>query len=486
MADVKVVNNEDSRGQKQDLKTKLFHIKVGSVPLPVYVCLALLILLAGFLQKLPVNMLGGFAVILTMGWFLGTIGASIPGFKNFGGPAILSLLVPSILVFFNLINKNVLESTNMLMKQANFLYFYIACLVSGSILGMNRKMLIQGLLRMIFPMLLGMVCAMMVGTFVGVILGLEWRHTLFYIVTPVLAGGIGEGILPLSLGYSSITGVASEQLVAQLIPATIIGNFFAILCTALLNRLGEKKPHLSGQGQLVRLNKGEDMSDIIGNFFAILCTALLNRLGEKKPHLSGQGQLVRLNKGEDMSDIIADHSGPIDVKKMGGGVLTACSLFIFGHLLQQLTGFPGPVLMIIAAAILKYINVIPRETQNGAKQLYKFISGNFTFPLMAGLGLLYIPLKDVVATLSIQYFIVVISVVFTVISVGFFVSRFLNMNPVEAGIISACQSGMGGTGDVAILSTADRMNLMPFAQVATRLGGAITVITMTAILRMLF
>lgn len=29
MADVKVVNNEDSRGQKQDLKTKLFHIKVG-------------------------------------------------------------------------------------------------------------------------------------------------------------------------------------------------------------------------------------------------------------------------------------------------------------------------------------------------------------------------------------------------------------------------------------------------------------------------
>ena len=61
----------------------------------------------------------------------------------------------------------------------------------------------------------------------------------------------------------------------------------------------------------------------------------------------------------------------------------------------------------------------------------------------------------------------------------------MNMNPVEAAIVSACQSGMGGTGDVAILSTANRMNLMPFAQVATRLGGAITVITMTAIFRML-
>lgn len=419
--------------------------KIGSVPFPVYLTLATLIFITGYLQQLPVNMLGGFAVILTMGWLLGTIGANIPVLKNFGGPAILSLLVPSILVFFNLLNPNVLEATNVLMKQANFLYFYIACLVCGSILGMNRKILIQGLFRMIIPMLLGMICAMAVGTVVGILLGMEWKHALFYVVTPVLAGGIGEGILPLSLGYSAITGVSSEQLVAQLIPATIIGNFFAIMCTALLSRFGEKHPFYSGQGQLVKAGKGEDMSDAL-----------------------------------------QDNSGQLDIKLMGGGVLTACSLFIAGGLLQHLTGFPGPVLMIILAAMLKYMNVIPQETQNGAKQLYKFISGNFTFPLMAGLGLLYIPLKDVVATLSWQYFIVVISVVFTVISVGFFVSRFLNMHPVEAGIISACQSGMGGTGDVAILSTADRMNLMPFAQVATRLGGAITVITMTAILRILF
>ena len=60
---------------------------------------------------------------------------------------------------------------------------------------MNRKILIQGLMRMIIPMMLGMILAMGVGTLVGVLLGLEWKHTLFFIVTPVLAGGIGEGIL---------------------------------------------------------------------------------------------------------------------------------------------------------------------------------------------------------------------------------------------------------------------------------------------------
>lgn len=424
---------------------KWMAVKVGSVPLPVYVVLSAVIFVTALAQQLPINMLGGFAVILTLGSLLGTIGSRIPFVKHFGGPAILSLLVPSILVFFNLVNQNVLDSANILMKEANFLYFYIACLVCGSILGMNRKILVQGLMRMIVPMLIGMIFAMGVGTLVGVLVGFDWQHTLFYIVTPVLAGGIGEGILPLSLGYSAITGVGSEQLVAQLIPATIIGNFFAIMCSAFLSRLGEKRPEFSGQGQLIKVGKTDDMADAI-----------------------------------------KEDNAPIDIKLMGAGVLTACTLFIAGGLLQHFTGFPGPVLMIVLAALLKYLNVVPKETQRGSKQLYKFISGNFTFPLMAGLGLLYIPLKDVIGTLSWQYFIVVISVVFTIIVTGFIVSRFMNMNPVEAAIISACQSGMGGTGDVAILSTADRMNLMPFAQVATRLGGALTVITMTGILRMLF
>ena len=54
-------------------------------------------------------------------------------------------------------------------------------------------------------------------------------------------------------------------------------------------------------------------------------------------------------------------------------------------------------------------------------------------------------------------------------------SFWLNMYPIEAAIINACHSGQGGTGDIAILTAANRMQLMPFAQIATRIGGAITV-----------
>ncbi|BBO59830.1 citrate-sodium symporter [Mycoavidus sp. B2-EB] len=49
------------------------------------------------------------------------------------------------------------------------------------------------------------------------------------------------------------------------------------------------------------------------------------------------------------------------------------------------------------------------------------------------------------------------------------------MHPIESAIVNACHSGMGSVGDLAILTSAHRMQLMPFAQLATRIGGALTV-----------
>jgi Na+/citrate or Na+/malate symporter len=64
---------------------------------------------------------------------------------------------------------------------------------------------------------------------------------------------------------------------------------------------------------------------------------------------------------------------------------------------------------------------------------------------------------------------------------GFVVARWVGLYPIDTAIVNACHSGQGGTGDVAILTAANRMQLMPFAQIATRIGGAIMV-TLTLIL----
>ena len=57
------------------------------------------------------------------------------------------------------------------------------------------------------------------------------------------------------------------------------------------------------------------------------------------------------------------------------------------------------------------------------------------------------------------------------------IGKLVGFYPVEAAITAGlCMANMGGTGDVAVLSAADRMELMPFAQISSRLGGAIILI----------
>ena len=86
------------------------------------------------------------------------------------------------------------------------------------------------------------------------------------------------------------------------------------------------------------------------------------------------------------------------------------------------------------------------------------------------------------AAFNLPNLITIVSTVVTLMATGALVGRWLNMYPIETAIINACHSGQGGTGDVAILTAANRMQLMPFAQIATRIGGAITV---TAVLILL-
>jgi Na+/citrate symporter len=87
-----------------------------------------------------------------------------------------------------------------------------------------------------------------------------------------------------------------------------------------------------------------------------------------------------------------------------------------------------------------------------------------------------------VAAFNVPNIITIVSTVVTLMATGAVVGRLLNMYPIESAIINACHSGQGGTGDVAILTAANRMQLMPFAQIATRIGGAITVTIVLIIL----
>ncbi len=420
-----------------------FSVKIGPLPWPVYAVLAAIVYGASVTGKLPADMTGGIAVMMCMGLLLAEIGSRTPVLKNIGGPAILCMFVPSVMVYYHLVNDASLKAVSSFMKDANFLYFYIACLVVGSLLGMARQILIQGFLRMFVPLLAGTLASLAMGTLVGTLMGMKPYNAFFYVVVPILSGGMGEGLLPLSASYAAIQHTTPDKFLPHMAPAVMMGNVCAIVIAGFLKRLGEKKPEYSGGGLLVK---------------------------------TGHDDLLRAAQTEEK---------PIEFALMGAGLLMACTAYAFGLLMSPILKIPAPIIMIFSAALLKVLGVLPEPMERGAYHIYKFVSANLTWALVVGVGALLTPWGDVVSALSFAYLCTVIATVATMIASGFFVGKLMNMYPIEAALVTACHSGMGGTGDVAILSSASRMEMMPFAQISTRIGGACMVVAAAILMRFL-
>ena len=89
----------------------------------------------------------------------------------------------------------------------------------------------------------------------------------------------------------------------------------------------------------------------------------------------------------------------------------------------------------------------------------------------------YTDLGMVMDALTFQNLLLVLCVVVgSIIGAGFggkLVGFYFIESSLSAGL---CMANMGGTGDVAVLSAAKRMELMPFAQISSRLGGALILI----------
>src|SRR3984893_18187022 len=121
--------------------------KIGIVPLPVFVIL--LVAIGGFAATatVPSDILMAI-VLLSMGGFTcAELGKRIPIIRNIGAAAIFATFIPSFLAFHHLLPDSILDSVKDFTKDSNFLYLFISCIIVGSILGMDRGVLIKGFLK---------------------------------------------------------------------------------------------------------------------------------------------------------------------------------------------------------------------------------------------------------------------------------------------------------------------------------------------------
>lgn len=431
--------------QQQPVWKKVLGYRIGGViPVGVYIPFMLVVYFLIHGGHFPQDMLGAASIMVLYGFILGEIGKRIPILKDLGGAPILATFVPSYMVYAGLMPQAAIDTVTVFMEQTNFLYLYIAIVICGSILGMNRDLMVNAIVKLFVPIIAGTLLATGVGMLTGIGLGLGAYKTFFYVLVPIMAGGVGEGAIPLSIGYSQILGTTQEENFAAVLPAVMLGSLCAIILSGLLNKLGQKKPELSGNGTLLK---------------------------------SGDSDVLKYAEDKDKK--------PINLNQMATGAVMAVGFFMLGNLAAEAVGLPGVIVMLFAAVIVKYFNLLPKQLQDGAQMMQRFFVVAVTYPLLLGMGVAKTPWESLVSVLSPAYLITIAVTVITMVATGYFIGKWMNMYPVEAAIITGTRCSQGGTGDVAILTACDRLQLMPFAQVCTRLGGAATVTAAIFLLRWL-
>ncbi|MDH7795254.1 MULTISPECIES: 2-hydroxycarboxylate transporter family protein [unclassified Beijerinckia] len=426
---------------------RVVNLRIGIIPVPIYVLLILLIAALSYTGEMKSDGPTMIVVLVVGGFTCAEIGKRLPVLRSIGAGAIFATFIPSALVFYHLIPAKMEKSIIDFTASTNFLYLFIASIIVGSIFSMDRDVLIRGFLKVFVPLAIGSVLAAIVGTVVGTALGLGAHHTFFYVVAPIMAGGVGEGAIPLSIGYAALTGVSQGEVFAQVLPPVMLGSLTAILLAGALNFVGKKYPSLTGNGRL-QPHTGEDTAPPIDD-------------GDEGPK----------------HDV-----GHVDVGTIAAAGLTALTLYLLGVMSYHLIGLPAPVAMLFFAVLAKLSRAVSPQLEQGGMVVYEFVRTNMTYPLLFAIGVAMTPWDKLVAAFHLANIITIVSTVVTMVASGFVIGRYMNMYPIETAVVNACHSGQGGTGDVAILTAANRMQLMPFAQIATRIGGAVTVTMVLLIL----
>ena len=209
---------------------------------------------------------------------------------------------------------------------------------------------------------------------------------------------------------------------------------------------------------------------VLGNCTAIVFGGLLNNMGKTHAEWTGNGRLV--NDGMPIKAVT-----PVKptISLLCTGMVIAFAFYQFGELLHRMIpGIPTYAWMIIAVIVVKGTGIMSEELEDAARLWGQFAIHSWTAAALTGIGVTLIDLRAIMAILTPQYLICVVLIVFVIMMTAAFLGKKVGFYPLESAIAAGlCTTNMGGSGNVAVLSSAHRMELLPFAQIVTRSCGAL-------------
>lgn len=437
---------------------------VYGMPCYIFSICAIIILAAAYLKILPGGMIGASSLLLVIGVILGEIGDRIPIWKDWiGGGSILAFLGGAFLLHWGLLPPNIKHMTKDLLEEADFLNLFIAAIMVGSILTIDRETLLKSIAKYIPTLLIAIFCGTLLGIVAGMIVGVNPIEVVTYYALPTLGGGNGGGAVPLSQIYS---GLQAEKLINA-------GSLVA----------GSEEAQA-----FIAQAKGEYYSKAIAiltisNIFAIISAALLVKIGKIFPKLTGgEGKLLKGQK--EQQEDKKSQKAEITLKDVGAGMLLISSFYILGLLFSKIIlpkigsfSMHNLAYMVIFLILANSFGIIPEELKAGAKRFQSFISGRFLLLIMVGVGIANTDVGVILAILNFKTAFICLFIVLGAIIGAILGAVIFNFFFIESAISAGCcMCTRGDTGNLATLGGAKRMDLISFAIISTRVGGGIILV----------
>lgn len=414
---------------------------LGGMPLWLYLLCSVIILAVMYTGALGTDITAFIAVCCVISILFNKIGKLLPVWNTYiGGGLLMIFFGTAVLKQFQLIPEKYTELIgNMVQGDVNILNVFIICLIMGSILSLDRNVLLRSFGGYIPAILGGLAGASLFGIAAGLFLGVAPVDMVIKYVLPIMGGGNGAGAVPLSQIYEQISGESAANYYSFAIIILTIANLFCIVAGALLNRLGQIRPDMTGDGSNImpvdsKLIKGDVKVKITLNDY---CGALLL-----------------------MGAIFA-------VGRLFSKVLLPT---VFG---AQIHNFAYSIIFVVVIAAL---GIVPANIRAAAKQVQGFMVSVVGMLCMVAMGVDF-DLAELASAMSLSNLLIALVVVLGAIVGSALVGKLVGFYPIDAAVTAGlCMANRGGSGDIAVLGAANRLELISYAQLSSRVGGGIVLI----------
>ena len=402
---------------------------IAGFSIPLYLGILALVVVCMYMDCLPEGLVGGMIALMVLGEGLNFWGNHTPVVKTYLGGSVICILGAAVIQALGLIPEQTHEILDNFVNKEGFLVFYISALITGSLFNIDRGLLIRATVKLLPTAVISLAVGVILSGLLGMVMGDSFLEGILYIGIPMTSGGMTAGAVPLSAMYSSVLGTDAGQILTRIAPATVLGNCVAIIFGGLANNIGERKPSLTGNGCLVNDGHEVKKQPPMKPTFALLCT----------------------------------------------GLIISMAFYELGALCHHFISIvPTYAWMIVAVVIVKGTGILSDRLEDAAREWGQFAIHSWTAAALTGIGATLIDLKTILHTITPFYLLSVVLIVGAITLTAGLIGIKMGFYPLESSIAAGmCTTNMGGSGNVAVLSSSKRMELLPFAQIVTRSCGAL-------------